>query len=106
MVFDHYKRVGQGFNVAHTHPAGWISAVFYVALPEPEQMGPSPAGWITFGEPPPELGLPLKAYAEVEPRPGRLVLFPSYMWHGTRPFADGERLVVAFDMQRVAPDAA
>ena len=100
------RLAGQGFNVAHTHPAGWISAVFYVALPEPEQMGPSPAGWITFGEPPPELGLPLKAYAEVEPRPGRLVLFPSYMWHGTRPFADGERLVVAFDMQRAAPGAA
>ena len=36
----------------------------------------------------------------IEPRPGRLVLFPSTMWHGTRPFAQGERLTVAFDVAR------
>ena len=34
----------------------------------------------------------------VEPAPGRLVLFPSWLWHGTRPFGDGERLTVAFDV--------
>lgn len=28
----------------------------------------------------------------------RLVLFPSYMFHGTRPFGKGERLTVAFDV--------
>jgi len=95
------RLAGQGFNVNHTHPMGWISAVLYVSVPEPAQMGPAPAGHITFGEPPPELGLPLDAYAEIAPRPGQLVLFPSHMWHGTRPFAEGERLVVAFDMRRV-----
>ena len=94
------RLAGQGYNVAHTHPVGWISAVYYVSLPPPEQMGPAPAGWITFGAPPPELGLSLEPYAQVEPRPGRLVLFPSHMWHGTQPFSDGERLVVAFDLQR------
>jgi len=26
------------------------------------------------------------------------VLFPSFMFHGTRPFAGGERLTVAFDL--------
>ena len=31
-------------------------------------------------------------------KPARLVLFPSWMWHGTVPFADGERLTVAFDV--------
>jgi hypothetical protein len=35
----------------------------------------------------------------VEPGPGRLVLFPSYMWHGTIPFAAGDRLTAAFDYQ-------
>lgn len=94
------RLTGQGHNVAHTHPVGWLSSAFYVSLPPPEQMGPAPAGWIAFGEPPPELGLPLTAYAEIEPRPGRLAVFPSYMWHCTRPFADGERLVVAFDARR------
>ena len=32
--------------------------------------------------------------------PGRLALFPSTMWHGTVPFADGERLTIAFDVAR------
>jgi hypothetical protein len=46
--------------------------------------------------------LNLGALKEIEPKPGRLVLFPSYFWHGTRPFAAGERLSVAFDVQQPA----
>jgi hypothetical protein len=61
-------------------------------------MGTEPAGWITFGAAPPELGLDLAPYARVEPKPGRLVLFPSTLWHGTVPFDDGERLTIAFDI--------
>ena len=89
----------QGYNVAHTHPLGWLSSAFYVSLPTREQMGVPPAGWIRFGEAPPELGVGLPAYAEVEPRPGRLAMFPSTMWHATVPFDDGERLVAAFDVR-------
>jgi uncharacterized protein (TIGR02466 family) len=89
---------GQGFHISHTHPRGWISSAFYVALPEASQMGEPPAGWIHFGTPPPELGLALNPYQKVEPKVGRLVLFPSTMWHSTAPFADGERLVIAFDL--------
>ena len=63
-------------------------------------MGAPPAGWIKFGEPPSELGLDIPAYAEVEPREGRLVMFPSTMWHSTVPFEAGERLVLAFDVRR------
>jgi len=88
----------QGFHISHTHPKGWISSAFYVSLPEKSQLGEPPAGWITFGEPPPELGLALSAYRQIEPKPGRLVLFPSTLWHSTAPFADGERLVIAFDV--------
>jgi len=91
-----------GFNVAHTHPLGWISSAFYVSLPEPAQMGAKPAGWIQFGEAPPELGLDLPPIAEVEPRAGRLVLFPATMWHATVPFNDGERLALAFDVRSPA----
>jgi Tfp pilus assembly protein PilF len=87
-----------GFHSCHTHNRGWISSAFYVALPGKEQMGAEPAGWITFGTPPPELGLDLAPYARIEPKPGRLVLFPSILWHGTVPFEDGERLTIAFDI--------
>ena len=38
----------QGFHISHTHPKGWISSAFYVALPEASQMGEPPAGWITL----------------------------------------------------------
>jgi hypothetical protein len=35
----------------------------------------------------------------VAPQPGRLVLFPSMLWHGTVPFsARAERLTIAFDV--------
>jgi hypothetical protein len=35
----------------------------------------------------------------VKPEPGKLVLFPSYMWHGTAPFGgDQPRLTIAFDL--------
>ncbi|MBL0923855.1 MAG: hypothetical protein IBJ12_05225 [Sphingomonadaceae bacterium] len=86
----------QGYHASHTHVMGWISSAFYVALPE--QPGPEPSGWLALGTPPPELGLGLEPYATVEPRPGRLVLFPSTMWHGTYPFDAGERLTIAFDI--------
>ena len=76
---------------------GWISSAFYVALPEAP--GPEPSGWLALGTPPPELGLDLQPYATVEPKPGRLALFPSTMWHNTFPFEAGERLTIAFDIK-------
>lgn len=90
----------QGYNVPHTHAMGWLSTAFYVALPDASQMGPAPAGQIAFGLPPAELGLDLEPYRMIEPAPGRLAIFPSTSWHGTIPFAGGERLVIAFDIKR------
>ncbi len=87
-----------GFHSCHTHPMGWISSAFYVALPAPDHLGPKPAGWLELGRPPPELGLDLEPVAQIEPMPGRLVLFPSTAWHGTCPFGQGERLTMAFDV--------
>ncbi len=95
----------QGYNVSHTHPVGWISSALYISLPEAERMGKPPAGWLQFGTPPPELELDLEAYKKVEPKAARLVLFPSTLWHSTVPFDDGERLVVAFDVQAPPPVA-
>ena len=90
----------QGYNVPHTHAMGWLSTAFYVALPQLDQMGPAPAGHIAFGQPPTELNLPLEPYCTIQPAPGRLAIFPSTLWHGTVPFDDGERLVIAFDIRR------
>lgn len=89
---------GGGHHANHVHPMGWFSSALYVALPPPEERGEEPAGWLTLGEPQAQLGLDLEPCRLVEPKSGRLVLFPSTMWHGTRPFEAGERLTVAFDV--------
>lgn len=92
------RLTGQGHHASHAHPLGWISSALYIAVPEADPRDPQ-AGWLAFGQPPAELGIDLAPTRLVEPKPGRLVLFPSIMWHGTRPFAEGERLTVAFDVQ-------
>ena len=54
---------------------------------------------VAFGAPPQHLGLNLPPRHVVRPREGRLVLFPSCLWHGTVPFSgDQPRLSVAFDI--------
>jgi tetratricopeptide (TPR) repeat protein len=96
-----------GFHVDHVHPQGWLSSAFYVAVPQAAALGKGGptvpgddsdhAGWLSLGESR-ELVPGLSPLRLIEPRPGRLVLFPSTMWHGTRPFPSGERLTVAFDI--------
>jgi len=90
---------GQGFHTNHLHPEGWISSCYYVTVPGETENQQTHNGWIKFGEP--SLALPLKnpVRRAVQPVPGRLVLFPSYMWHGTVPFHDkAARTTVAFDV--------
>lgn len=88
-----------GQHANHVHPQGWISSALYIALPPraPGQSGD--AGWLALGQPADNLAVALDPRRKVEPAPGRLVLFPSWMWHGTVPFANGERLTVAFDVR-------
>jgi tetratricopeptide (TPR) repeat protein len=88
----------QGFHVNHLHPDGWISSCYYVAVPRETDDPETRNGWIKFGEP--SYGVPLKNAIRraVQPVPGRLVLFPSYMWHGTIPLrAPSARTTIAFD---------
>jgi len=86
-----------GFHTDHIHPEGWLSSACYIDLP-PAQEG-SRAAWIKFGQPGVPTAPTLPAEHFVEPSPGKLVLFPSYMWHGTVPFTtEGRRLSIAFDL--------
>jgi hypothetical protein len=94
------RLAGEGFHVNHVHTTGWLSSAFYVTLPDEVGDEAAQHGWLTFGEPPAELGLSLAPFRSIQPKPGRLALFPSTLWHGTRPFAAGERLTVAFDVVR------
>ena len=49
------RLTGGGCHANHIHPAGWFSSAFYVALPDVDERGPEPAGWLTLGEPQAEL---------------------------------------------------
>jgi hypothetical protein len=89
-----------GHHVNHIHPDGWLSSACYIDLPALEDDGKH-QGWIQFGEPGLLTAPKLAAEHYVKPEPGLLVLFPSYMWHGTVPFeaqAGATRLTIAFDV--------
>lgn len=84
-----------GYHVSHFHSRGILSSATYLAVP------PSSGthdGWLEIGGAPAELGLDIEPLVRIEPEPGRLALFPSYLFHGTRPFPAGERLTAAFDV--------
>lgn len=86
-----------GYHINHLHPEGWISSAYYVSLPDVTRSGAGQEGWIKFGEPRwPTPGCTVEKV--VQPKEGRLVLFPSYMWHGTIPFSSGERITAPFDI--------
>jgi tetratricopeptide (TPR) repeat protein len=88
-----------GFHTNHTHSKGWISSAYYVALPESVADTEGKQGWIKCGEPSFDAGLAHPIRRAVQPRVGTLVLFPSYMWHGTVPFRSAlARTTIAFDV--------
>jgi uncharacterized protein (TIGR02466 family) len=91
----------QGEISSHIHEESWLSGAYYVSLPESMRQGAGErAGWIEFGRPSAELpGVPDSAVRHIEPEPGLLLLFPSYLFHRTLPFAGrGERISMSFDL--------
>ncbi|WP_271078082.1 2OG-Fe(II) oxygenase family protein [Aurantiacibacter sp. MUD61] len=91
---------GGDHHTAHLHPEGIVSSALYCELP-PEMRdgsGTERAGWIELGRPPAKMHVELDAITALEPREGFLALFPSTLYHGTRPFAGGRRMTVAFDV--------
>jgi tetratricopeptide (TPR) repeat protein len=96
------KLYPRGYHVSHVHTRGWISSALHIDLPSAIENGRE--GWLSFGE----AGIPTlplqEAEFDVKPRRGRVVLFPSYMWHGTVPFSgDTPRMTVAFDLLPARP---
>jgi len=93
----------QGHQVSHVHPDGWLSGVYYAAVPPSIDSDPNAEslnGWIEFGRsqayPKAEVVPETKTFEPVE---GRLYLFPSYFYHRTIPFeSDEKRVSLAFDL--------
>ncbi|MFT3791267.1 MAG: putative 2OG-Fe(II) oxygenase [Rudaea sp.] len=91
-----------GHHSSHIHNKGWMSSAFYVSLPPSVAAAAADGGApgsLHLGKPLETLGLDLPPRRIVRPQAGHLALFPSYLWHGTVPFADDEpRLTLAFDV--------
>ena len=96
---------GEGHQIPHVHPAGWLSGVYYVAVPDAIACGSGPAGCLQFA-------LPEKASAPgraiegpmIRPQAGLCVTFPAHAHHRTFPYAPApgdtaSRIVVAFDLE-------
>jgi len=89
---------GGGRHVNHVHPEGWISSAYYVAVPDDTRDARDRAGWIKFAEPPFATVPPTPPEKWICPTAGTLVLFPSFLWHGTEPIRDGvTRVTAPFD---------
>lgn len=87
-----------GYHVNHVHPQGWISSSSYIALPKFDTT--TNEGCIQFGQS--SLLLENESIEKlIRPQEGMVVLFPSYIWHGTVPFSatsEKYRLTAPFDV--------
>ena len=91
---------GGGHHVSHVHPQGWISSAFYVSAPPRVKSDEVQGGDIYFGQSPYQLGDADNIEKNLTPEPGKLVLFPSFTWHGTIPLPEAEnqeRITTPFD---------
>ena len=93
---------GPGFEEWHVHQHGWLSGVYYVAVPEAVAHGDGEAGCLAFGLPDELIGKDAADAYGVEiarPRAGLSMLFPSHVYHRTFPHATREnRICLAFDL--------
>ncbi len=77
----------------HIHAPNWLSGVYY-----PDFGDDSDEGAFGIGMLPAELGGGGDVTI-IRPRAGRMLLFPSYLWHATLPFGgDADRISFAFDL--------
>lgn len=88
---------GAGRHASHIHPRGLLSSACYFTVPAEVEQDGRP-GWLELGRPPEGLAPALGPLFEIKPRPGMCALFPSTLFHGTRPLEAGERMTAAFDV--------
>ncbi|MEZ5893216.1 MAG: tetratricopeptide repeat protein [Parvularculaceae bacterium] len=88
-----------GGHVDHIHPEGWISASYYVQVPEEvSASGVRKEGFLRLGASG-VAGFDLEPERWFKPAAGTVVFFPSYMWHGVEPFrSETRRITAPFDL--------
>jgi tetratricopeptide (TPR) repeat protein len=97
------KLFSNGFHTNHVHQEGWLSSACHIRVNGNSKVNEDhveKAGWFKLGEPGPVCEPKLLPEKYIEPKRGHIVIFPSYMWHGTVPIrGEVDRLTVAADFQ-------
>ncbi len=91
----------QGHQMPHIHSSAWISGCYYLKVPDAiSEASEGWPGWIEFGCPHPRLGAKSEPMVtRVRPAEGLMLLFPSFFYHATVPFAsEDDRISIAFDV--------
>jgi uncharacterized protein (TIGR02466 family) len=94
-----------GFHRLHTHHSAMVSGVFYVDTGRPDPDDTEFNGTICFADPRNAVemiqlpGQPFGDKLKFDPRPGMLLLFPSWLKHFVDPFrGEGTRISIAFNV--------
>ena len=97
----------KGYQDVHFHPTSWATGVYYpsadgiIDADGEDNNEKGFGGWLELGATyfmVPSVSKPKLHY--IKPRPGLLVLFPSYIGHRTIPCqGQGERISIAFDIR-------
>lgn len=90
------------FNYTHVHPSGWMSAVYYVRVPDSNSRivfeDPRPAAIMDFQN----SCLNVNSYFEHSPQTGELLLFPSWLPHFVYPNQSSQiRISISFNVELV-----
>lgn len=91
-------------NETHNHPQCAWSGVYYVDAAV-SSGGPNDSGMLHFLDPRGGAGMSGDYFGvfgksrELQPESGKMILFPSWLYHGVRPYrGPGERISVAFNI--------
>lgn len=92
------------YNVSHNHPGNHWSGCYYVGIGEPDPNRPL-NGILEFQDPrPAAAALPVPGFdfghkQTFDPKPGLMLIFPSWHVHMVHPFfGRGERISIAFNL--------
>lgn len=93
-----------GYHRMHTHPGCVWSGVYYIATGKPDPDHPT-SGRLELHDPRTAVemmalpGTPFGQPVLINPEPGMMVIFPSWLRHMVHPFVgEGERITIAWNM--------
>jgi uncharacterized protein (TIGR02466 family) len=94
-----------GYNSAHTHPGSFWSGVYYVDPGDPVSAVHPMSGRLEFFDPRAGVkqshlpGTMLDSRYLIDPKPGMMLLFPSWLLHCVHPYwGQSDRISIAFNM--------